>query len=43
MAKKKKIKTITVYRSSITGRFVTKKYTKRKPRTTEKQRIKVRR
>jgi len=41
MAKKKKTKTITVYRSSITGRFITKKYAKRKPRTTEKETIRI--
>ena len=46
MKKKTKTKTKTrewtVYRSSITGRFVTKKYAKQKPRTTEKERIKIR-
>ena len=42
MAKKKpKKRIITVYRSSITGRFISKKYAKAKPKTTEKERIEV--
>lgn len=41
MKKKTKTKEWTVYRSSITGRFVTKKHAKQKPRTTEKQRVKT--
>ena len=42
MAKKKsKKRIITVYRSSITGKFITKKYAKQKPKTTEKERIKI--
>lgn len=42
MKKKTKTKEWTVYRSSITGKFVTKKYAKQKPRTTEKQRVEIR-
>lgn len=42
MKKKTKTKKRTVYRSSVTGRFVTKKYTKQKPRITEKERVKIR-
>jgi len=41
MAKKKKTAIKTVYRSSISGRFTTKKYATRKPKTTERQRMKV--
>jgi len=36
---KRKIK--TVYRSAISGKFVSKKYTKRRPRVTLKQKIKI--
>ena len=38
--KKKKIKKRAVYRSSITGRFIRKKYLEKNPRTTEKQQVK---
>jgi len=41
MKKKAKTREWTVYRSSVTGKFVTKKYAKQKPRTTEKERIKI--
>ena len=43
MVKKKKSKKrkITAYRSSISGKFVTKKYAKQKPRVTEKQTFKT--
>ncbi len=37
--KKKKIKKRAVYRSSITGRFVSKKHVKGHPKTTEKQQV----
>lgn len=36
----KKSKTKTVHRSSVTGKFVTKKYAEKHPKTTEKERVK---
>lgn len=36
----KKANTKTVHRSSVTGRFVTEKYTKTHPKTTETERVK---
>lgn len=41
---KKKIKTrkITIYRSSVTGKFVKKNYAKQKPKTTTKEIMKIR-
>lgn len=39
---KSKAKTRTVYRSSITGKFISRKETEKKPRTTEKQQVKAR-
>lgn len=42
MAKKKSQKRkITIYRSSVTGRFVRKTYAKKKPRTTTKESMRV--
>ena len=41
MKKKAKTKEWTVYRSSKSGKFVTKKYAKQKPKTTEKERLKI--
>ncbi len=41
MKKKAKTKKWTVYRSSISGRFVTKKYSKQKPKTTVKERKEI--
>jgi len=38
---KKKAKTKAVYRSAISGKFVSKKYTKRKPRVTLKQKVRI--
>lgn len=35
-----KSKTKTVHRSSVSGRFVTEKYTKTHPKTTETERVK---
>lgn len=31
----------TVYRSSVTGEFVTRRYAERHPRTTEKERVRT--
>ena len=41
MKKKAKARKWTVYRSSVTGKFVTKKYAKQKPKTTEEERMKI--
>jgi len=38
---KKKPKVKTIYRSSVTGRFIPKRYAKKHPRTTEKERVRV--
>ncbi|MFH1820775.1 MAG: hypothetical protein ABH805_02580 [Candidatus Nealsonbacteria bacterium] len=37
----KTAKTKPVYRSSISGKFVSKKYTKRKPKVTLKQKVRI--
>ena len=39
---KSKIKTKIIHRSSITGKFISKKQAEKKPRTTEKERVKIR-
>ncbi len=39
---KSKIKTKTIHRSSITGKFISRKEAEKKPRTTEKERVKIR-
>ncbi|MFH1582175.1 MAG: hypothetical protein ABIA08_00195 [bacterium] len=39
--KKKKAKTKPVYRSAISGKFVSKKYTEKKPRVTLKQKVRT--
>jgi hypothetical protein len=39
--KKTKLRKITIYRSSVTGRFVRKKYAKQKPKTTTKEIMKI--
>lgn len=36
--KKKKDKKKTIFRSAVTGKFVTKKYSKKYPRITERER-----
>ena len=38
---KSKIKTKTIYRSSITGKFISRKQAEKKPRTTEKEQVKT--
>jgi hypothetical protein len=38
---KKKAKTKTVYRSAISGKFVSKGYTRKKPRVTLKQKVRT--
>jgi len=39
---KGKIKTKIIYRSSVTGKFISRKQAEKKPRTTEKERVKIR-
>ena len=39
--RKSKIKTKIIYRSSITGKFISGKQAEKKPRTTEKERVKI--
>ncbi len=39
---KSRIKKKTIYRSSITGKFISRKRAEKKPRTTEKERVKIR-
>ncbi|CAM2985390.1 hypothetical protein SAMN02745938_1276 [Flavobacterium psychrophilum DSM 3660] len=41
MAKEVKYKTVTLYRSAITGRTVTEEYAKKNPKTTVKEVTKV--
>lgn len=41
MAKEVKFKTVTLYRSAITGRAVTEEYAKKNPKTTVKEVTKV--
>jgi len=40
--KKGKTKTRTIYRSSVTGKFIPRKQAEKKPRTTEKERVRMR-
>jgi|GEM_PF-1823279 len=38
--RKGKTKRRTIYRSSVTGKFISRKQAEKKPRTTEKERVK---
>jgi len=39
--RKGKTKRRTIYRSSVTGKFISRKQAEKKPRTTEKERVKI--
>lgn len=39
---KSKIKTKIIHRSSVTGKFISRKQAEKKPRTTEKERVRMR-